>query len=61
MIKTYRTYAIKNHEVICEIDCAPWSENRLDDICTREGFDGWIYLSPTTALALLHIQEIKND
>jgi hypothetical protein len=56
---SYRTYAIKNHEVVCYMDTAPFSEEALNKLCEKEGFDGFIYLNPKTVRTLWMLRRFK--
>jgi hypothetical protein len=52
----YKTFAINNNEIVCEIDVAPFSEEALDEFCVKQGFDGWVYNSPKSAMVLMGIR-----
>ena len=48
-----RHYAIKNNEVVCYIDIAPFSPQKMDEFCKEKGYDGWFELNEEAALILL--------
>lgn len=53
-----KVFAIRNHQVVAEIDVMPFSEAALDRLCEENRYDEWIYLSPQSAFALLGVKEV---
>ena len=57
--KGYRTFAIKDHEITGIIDTSQPYEEDIEETAKNFGFDGFIYMSPKTALALLQVRDLE--
>lgn len=52
-----RMFAIKNHKIVGEVWTTPFTEERMNQYCKREGFDNWFYLDKEAALKIMQVKD----
>ena len=49
-------FVISNNKIVNEIDIAPFSPRKMDELVAKEGWDGWFELDEDGALMLMNLK-----